>query len=158
MSQAGLKAGVIGGVIVAVLQLVGLIPTVCLGCFVWIFTWITYLGAGALAAYWLPTPRTAGDGAGTGAIAGIVTAIIGGVFGMIVSGIQFAISGGSAAIMAQIPQESLDMLRDAGLDPATFTSLGFVLGASALCCVVGIVLAAVLGAIGGAILAAAQKE
>jgi hypothetical protein len=158
MSQAGLKAGLIGGAIVALLQLVGLIPFGCLGCFIWIPSWATYVGVGALAAYWLPIPRSVGDGAGTGAIAGIVTGIIGGIFSMIVSGINFAITGGSAAILSQIPQESLDALRDAGLDPATFTGFGAVLGISAFCCVVSMVIAVALGAIGGAIFAAAKSD
>lgn len=156
MSKAGLKAGLIGGAIVAVLQLLGLIP--CVGCFTWILAWITYAGAGVLAAYWLPTPRSAGDGAGAGAIAGVVTGIVDGIFGTIADGIQFAISGGSAAILSQLPQEYLDTLTEAGLDPAMFTSLGAVLGISTFCCVVGMILAAVLGAIGGAIFASVQSE
>lgn len=156
MSKAGLKAGLIGGAIVAVLQLVGLIP--CVGCFTLLLGWATYVVAGVLAAYWLPTPRSAGDGAGAGAIAGVVTGIIGGIFGMIVAGIQFTITGGSAAVMSQIPQESLDALREAGMDPAMFTNIGAVLGISAVCCVLGMAIAAALGAIGGAVFAAVQSE
>lgn len=158
MSQTGLKAGLIGGAIVAVLQLVGIIPVPCVGCFILLLGWATYVGAGVLAAYWLPTPRSAGDGAGAGAIAGVVSGIIGGIFGMIASGIQFAIRGGSAAVLSQIPQEFLDALTEIGLDPAMFTSIGAVLGIGAFCCVLGMVIAAVLGAIGGAIFASAQSE
>jgi hypothetical protein len=155
MSQAGLKAGLIGGAIVAVLQLVGLIP--CVGCITWLLGWAIYVGAGVLAAFWLPAPRSTGDGAGAGAIAGAITGVIGGIFGMIASGIQFAFTD-SAAILSQIPQESLDALRDVGMDPAMFTSIGFTLGVSAFCCLVGMVIAVVLGAIGGAIFAAVQSE
>jgi hypothetical protein len=156
MSKAGLKAGLIGGGIVAVLQIVGLIP--CVGCFTWLLGWVIYVGAGMLAAYWLPLPRDAGEGAGAGAIAGVIAAVIGGIVGMIVSGIQFAITGGSAAVLSQMPKESLEMMRDAGIDPAIFANIGAVLGVSAFCCVVGMVIAAVLGAIGGAVFAALQSE
>jgi hypothetical protein len=158
MSKAGLKAGLIGGGIVAVLQLLGLIPIPCLGCFLCLAILAVYVGAGVLAAFWLPIPRSAGDGAGAGAIAGVVAGIIGGVLGMIVSAIQFAITGGGATIMSQIPQESLDALRDAGVDPNMFTSIGAVLGVGALCCVGSMVIAAALGAVGGGVFAAMQSD
>ena len=155
MSKAGLKAGLVGGAVMFVLQLIGLIP--CAGCFTWILGFAAYAGAGVLAAYWLPTPRSAGDGAGAGAIAGILSGVIGGIFGMILSGIQFALTD-SAAIMSQIPQESLDAMREAGMNPEMFASAGFVLLIGSLCCVIGMVIAAVLGAIGGAIFASVQSE
>jgi len=158
MSKAGLKAGLVGGGIVAVLQLLGLIPIPCLGCTLCLIILAVYVGAGVLAAFWLPIPRSAGDGAGAGAIAGVVSGIIGGVFGMIVSAIQFAITGGSAAILSQIPQESLDALRDVGVDPGMFTSIGAVIGIGALCCVGSMVIAAALGAVGGAVFAAMQSD
>jgi len=161
MSKAGLKAGIIGGVIVAVLQLMGLIPIPCAGCFICLLGWAVYVGAGALAAYWLPTPRSAGDGAGAGAIAGVVTGLVGGIFGMIVSAIQFAFLGG-AEVISQIPPELMDLFGDMDIDPGIFTggaaTIGAVLGTSALCCIGGMVLAAVLGAIGGVIFASTQSE
>jgi len=161
VSKAGLKAGLIGGAVVAVLQLLGLVPIPCLGCFLCLVMFAVYVGAGALAAYWLPVPRTTGDGAGAGAIAGVVTGIIGGILGMIVSAIQFTITGGGAAILSQIPQESLDALRDAGVDPSWLTgatSIGAAVGVGAICCVVGMVIAAALGAVGGAVLAGVQSD
>ena len=161
MSKAGLKAGLIGGAIVAVLQLVEIIPILCVGFFICLLSWATYVGAGVLAAYWLPIPRSAGDGAGAGAIAGVVTGILGGIFGMIVTALQFAITGGGAAI-AQMPPELLDLFGDMDIDPGMFTSgavtIGAVLGISAICCVGSMVIAAALGAIGGAVFASAQSE
>jgi hypothetical protein len=153
--NAGLKAGLIGGAIVAVLQFAGLIP--CVDCFTWLLALVVYVGAGVLAAYWLPAPRDAGGGAGAGAVAGVVSAIIGGIFGMIASGIQFVLTD-TAAILAQMPEESLRALRDAGMDPQVFTSLEFTLAASGVCCVVVIFIAAVLGALGGGVFAAMQNE
>jgi len=155
MSNQGLKAGLIGGAVVAVLQFVGLIPFV--GCCTWLLVFLAYLGAGALAAYWLTPPRTAGGGAGVGAVAGLVTAIIGGIFGMIATGLQFALTD-TASILAQMPRESLDALRDAGMDPALFTSPVMGIAVSGVCCLVGMVIAAALGAIGGAIFAAVRSE
>ena len=161
MSQAGLKAGLIGGAIIAVLQLVGLIPNIFLSCCTCLVILAACVGTGVLAAYWLPIPRSAGDGAGAGAIAGVVAGIIAGIFGMIITALQFVIFGGTAGVLARMPPEFFDAMRDAGMDPNTFggaASIGGVIGASALCCIVGMVFAAVLGAIGGAILAAMQSE
>jgi hypothetical protein len=159
MTQAGLKAGAVGAGVIVVLNLIGLIP--CAGCVTCILGLLAYVGAGALAAYWLPPVRTAGEGAGAGAIAGVVAGIIGGIVNMIIAAVQFAISGGPAAAMRQmdqLPPEVTRYLWDAGVDPRIFASIGGVLGVSSVCCVVGFILAAVLGAIGGVIFAAAKPE
>ncbi len=137
-----LKAGLAGGSVVAVLQLVGLIP--CVGCLTSLLSWVTHVGAGVLSAYWLPIPRSAG----VGALAGLVTGIIGGIFGMVASGIQFAITD-SASVLSQIPQESLDALTAAGMNLPTYNSIGAVIVVGALCWVVGMIIGAVLGAISG---------
>lgn len=159
MTQAGLKAGAVGAGVIIVLNLIGLIP--CVGCVTCILGLLAYVGAGALAAYWLPPVRTAGQGAGAGAIAGVVAGIVGGIVNTIIAALQFAISGGAGAMMRQmeqLPPEVMSQLYQAGFDPTIFASIGGVIGVSAMCCVVGFVLAAILGAIGGVIFAAAKPE
>ena len=161
MTKTGLKAGTAGAAAIIVLNLVGLIPIPCLGCIVGILGLLAYVGAGALAAYWLPPTRTAGDGAGAGAIAGFVAGIVGGIVNMIIAILRFAISGGPGAAMrqmGQLPPEVMRQLYDAGVDPRIFASIGGVIGFGAVCCVLSFVLAAVLGAIGGVIFAAAKPE
>jgi hypothetical protein len=154
MSQAALKAGLVGAGVAAVLSVLSLVP--CLGCITGILGLLWYIGVGVLAAYWQSPPRTAGNGAGAGAIAGLITAVVGGVVNMVVGAIQFSIAGGPETIMRQIPPEALSQLRDAGIDPSTFAGIGGVLGIGAACCLVGLVVAAALGAIGGAVMAAAK--
>jgi hypothetical protein len=159
MTQAGLKAGAVGAGVIVLLNLIGLIP--CAGCIAGLLGLLAYVGAGALAAYWLPPVRTAGQGASAGAIAGVVAGIVGGIVNMIIAAVRFTISGGSGAAMrqmGQIPPEAMRQLYDAGVDPAIFASIGGVIGLSAVCCVVGFILAAVLGAIGGVIFAAVKPE
>lgn len=159
MTQAGLKAGAVGAGVMVILNLIGLIP--CAGCVVCILGLLAYVGTGALAAYWLPPVRTAGGGAGAGAIAGVVAGIVGGIVNMIVAAFQFAISGGPGAMMRQmrqLPPEVIDQLYQAGVDPSIFASIGGVIGVSAACCVLGFVLSALLGAIGGVIFAAVKPE
>ena len=153
MSQAGLKAGLVGGAVAVVVAVLGaVIP--CLGC----LSWLVYIGAGALAAYWLAPPRSAGDGAGAGAIAGVVTGIIGGIVSTIMAAVMFAIKGGATAVTGQIPPDVMRQLAEAGIDPTIFASIGGVIGISAVCCIVGFIIAAILGAIGGAIFAAVKSE
>ena len=159
MTQAGLKAGAVGAGAIIVLNLIGLIP--CVGCIAGILGLLAYVGAGALAAYWLPPVRTAGEGAGAGAIAGVVAGIVGGIVNMIIAALRFAISGGPAAAMrqmGQLPPEVMRQFYEAGVDPKIFASIGGVIGISAVCCVLGFVLAAVLGVIGGVIFAAVKPE
>ncbi len=77
---------------------------------------------------------------------------------MIVNAIRFAVTGGPAAVMSQIPPETLRELHRAGVDPGLFAGLGGVMGVSAMCCVVGLVVAAMLGAVGGMIMAAVKSD
>ena len=159
MLQAGIKGGLVGGAIAAVLQFAGLIQ--CVGCFTCFLVYVVYVAAGVLAAYWLPIPRSAGDGAGAGALAGVLAGVIGGIFGMMASAVQFLFLDGSQAI-SQLPQEFWDMFGDMDIDPNMFASaevtIGAVLISGTLCCVVGMVIAAVLGALGGAVFAAAKTD
>jgi hypothetical protein len=161
VTKAGLKAGAVGAAVIVVLNLIGLIP--CAGCVVCILGLLVYVGAGALAAYWLPPVRTAGDSAGAGAIAGVVVGIVGGIVNMIISALRFAISGGPGATMrqmSQIPPEVMRQLYEVGVDPSLFagTSILGVIGISSACCVIGFLLAAILGAIGGVIFAAVKPK
>jgi len=153
--QAWLKAGLVGGVIVAILNLLGIIP--CVGLVTCILGFVVYLGTGALAAYWMLPPRIAGPAAGQGAMAAALAALIGGIVTTLVTVVQMAMAD-TATIMSQIPQESLDQLEAAGIDPSVFTTPGMGLGVGAMCCISGIIIAAVLGAIGGAILAAVRAD
>jgi hypothetical protein len=133
-----LKAGLVGAVVLVVLNLLGLIP--CVGLVTCILGLVAYAGIGALAAYWLPPVRMAGQGVQT-----------------IIATIQMAVTD-TAAILSQIPAESLQQLEQAGVDPALFVgpTAGVMIGS--FCCIGGLILAAILGAIGGAIFAAVKPD
>ena len=156
MSNPGVKAGLVGAAVAVLLSLLRLVP--CIGCIASILGLALYVGAGVLAAYWLTPPRTTGDGAGAGAIAGVITALAGGVVSIIVGAVQFTLMGGPSAVMRDLPPESLRQLEQAGIDPSLFVSLGGIIGIEATCCVAGLVIAAVLGAIGGMIMASAKSN
>ena len=149
------KAGLIGGAVVVVLNLLGLIP--CAGLVFCGLGILAYAGVGALAAYWMPPVRMAGQAAGQGALAAGLASIIGGIVNWIVVTIQFAATD-TATILQAIPPESLQQLRDAGIDPATLAGTGTGAATGGICCGAGFLIAVVLGAVGGAILAAVKAD
>ena len=150
-----LKAGLIGGLILVALNILGLIP--CVGALTCGLGILAYAGIGALAAYWLPPVRVAGQGAGQGALAAMLAAVIGGIVNTIVATIQMSMTD-KAAILSQIPPDALRQLQEAGVDPGMFVgpTAGVMFGS--MCCVGGLIIAAILGAIGGAVLAAIKPE
>lgn len=154
-----LKAGLIGAAVAVVLTLLGLVP--CVGCFTSILSLVLYIGVGVLTARWMEPPQDAGKAAGGGAVAGMITALGGGITNVIVSAVRFTVGGGQAAIirqLQQLPPEIRDVWRDLGIDPRMLARPGYAIGGSALCCGLGLVLAAALGAAGGAIAVALQQK
>ena len=157
MVQAGLKAGLIGGVIAVVLILVNLIP--CLGWAICCLgSLVLMVGVGALAVNFGGAEiETAGEGAGAGAVAGAVTAAIGGAVNIVVGLVRAAILGATAATSAlgQMPPQVWRALRDLGIQPSLFvrwtTGFGGALVGGSLCCLIGIGIAVILGALGGLI-------
>jgi hypothetical protein len=149
------KAGLIGGAVVVVLNLLGLIP--CAGVVFCGLGILAYAVIGALAAYWMPPLRSAGPAAGQGALAAGLAAVIGGIVNWIVTTIQFAITD-TATVIESIPAESLQQLRDAGIDPSVFAGSGAGAAFGGICCGAGFLIAIVLGAIGGAIFAAVKSD
>lgn len=150
-----LKAGLVGAAILIVLNILGLIP--CVAFFTCILGLVAYAGIGALAAFWMPPLREAGAAAGQGAAAAVLAGLVGGLVNMVITSLQLALTD-SAAILSQIPPESLRQMEEVGMDPAMFTGPVFGLLAGGGCCLAGVILAAVLGAIGGAIFAAVKAD
>jgi hypothetical protein len=150
--KPGIKAGLIGGAVIIVLNLIGLVPV--LGCLSMPLQLLGYVGIGMLAGFWLAPRREGGRAAGQGAIAGLLAAAIGGVVSIALAPVTLALSGGPQAILSQMPAESLDALRSAGIEPSAIINSGTTAGLTAICCVpVGLLLGAGLGALGGLIFA-----
>jgi hypothetical protein len=150
-----LKAGLIGAAVIVVLNLLGLIP--CVGLITCILALLVYGGIGVLAAYWLPPVREAGQAAGQGALAALVAALIGGIVNTILTTIQMALLD-TSFILSQIPPESLQQMKQAGIDPGMFTGPTAGVFYGSICCGGGLILAAILGAIGGAVYAGIKPD
>lgn len=150
-----LKAGLVGALALVVLNVLGLIP--CVGLITCFLGLLAYAGIGALAAYWMPPVRLAGPAAGQGALAAAVAALIGGLVNLIILTVQMALVD-TSALLSQIPADSLQQLEQLGWDPSAFTgpTAGAVYGG--VCCGGGLIFAAILGAIGGAVFAGIRPD
>lgn len=149
--QNGLKAGAIGAAAAVVLTLLGLIPIV--GCCASILTLVLWVGVGVLAGYFghkTNPAQTGSEAAQAGAVAGVITALAGGLVQTVVAAIQMAM-GGTAQALSQIPPEQLRQLREVGVDPSLMSGAGGVGAVFVCCCLGGAIVAALLGALGGAL-------
>ncbi|HJX37557.1 MAG TPA: hypothetical protein VJ714_03055 [Anaerolineae bacterium] len=156
-----LKAGVIGAVIVVVLKVLQVIP--CVNCCAIPAEWVAYGCIGALAAYWIRPVRTMGAGAGQGALAALIAAAIGGVIGIGVSVVGATVLAPmQESVLRQMPPEFFSQLAEAGIDPSLITRTGGTtaetITSGVMCCGAGLVIAAVLGAVGGLVFAAVKPR
>ncbi|MEW5871799.1 MAG: hypothetical protein AB1894_21205 [Chloroflexota bacterium] len=152
-----LKAGLIGGAVLAVFQLIGLVPFNFICCLTIPGMLITYLAVGALAAAWMAPPRVAGRGAGQGALGAMLAAVISSVVGMIVNMIRVLITPQEAVIM-DLPPEIMQQLQATGLPLELFVGVGGVVIFYGFCCLGWVFFSALLGAIGGAIYPSVKPE
>jgi hypothetical protein len=152
---AWLRAGLIGAGILIILDLIGLIPFI--GCVTIPFTLLAYALIGAMAASYLPPMREVSAATGQGALAASLAALGGGLVSLLIAAIQ-ASSGSMAQVLAQLPPELRRQLLESGIDPNLFLGpVGATIGGG-MCCTIGILFAAVLGAVGGAIYASSKPK
>lgn len=157
MNRPFLKAGLIGGAFLVLVNLLSLVPV--MACASLPLTLIGYVVVGALAASWVPPRRETGRATGQGALAGLIAGLISGVAQSILTSVSLSMSGGTQEFLAQLPPETVQELQQAGIDPGVLFSAGAFTGFVVLCCLpAGLVVGAALGALGGAIFAAVKPE
>ena len=159
MLGAGFKAGIIMGIVVAVvdviLNLVGLSTNPILGmvaCLLSLLILVLWFVSGILAARFGVAALTTGAAAGAGAIAGAITQVIGGIVDVVMTVITQAL--GLATV--QIPPDLMRQLGQAGATPQEIRSIVSMMQlltgpvGSCICCVgIATAIAAGLGALGG---------
>jgi hypothetical protein len=149
------KAGLIGAAVVIVLRLLALIAVALERgvsyCVMPVAESIVYGCVGALAAYWMLPVRTKGSAAVRGASAAVIAAVIGGVGDFAVNVVGIVLLGPlrAAALRDQLLPELLIGTGDGAL--VTFV-------ASAGYFAVWVIIAALLGAVGGLVSAAFRPE
>ncbi len=156
-----LKAGLIGVAILIVLNLIGLIPF--LVCITGPLSLAVYFVVGLLVASYLPPRREVGAAAGQGALAAIVAGLGGGVVSLVIGVIRAAMGGvvQGAEILSQLPPEIRYQFHDLGISTDMVSWFGGIGGAAicgSICCLGGIVFAAILGAVGAAIYASVNPD
>jgi hypothetical protein len=157
MNRPWLRAGLIGAGILVVVNLLSLIPIIATCS--WLIELAALAGVGALAAYYIPPRREGGPAAGQGALAGLVAGVIAGIVATILAPVSFATSGGTAAVLNSLPPETVQQLSQSGFDLATVVNAGTVATMTALCCLPGgLIVGAILGALGGLVYAAVKPE
>jgi hypothetical protein len=127
----------------------------CLTCIIFMLYFLTFLGSGVLAAYWLPPLRNVAMGARAGAIAGTIAGFSGGVVNVIITVVRSIL--GEKFLTETQTSQLVDMGFDSDLLDFLFSPVGSGVTGT-VCCAGGLVVAAALGAIGGFILAAVEKS
>jgi len=163
--SAWLKAGLIGGAILFFVDIIGQIPFIC--CCAPLLMLAVYIAVGVMAASYMPLPRDTGKAAGQGALAAVIASFIGGLINLIISVIRAAIWSTSQVgqVWTDLPLEVQFLLRDMGLEPEMVNELSNFAGGiggttvcGSICCLGGILIAAMLGALGALIYAAAKSD
>jgi hypothetical protein len=151
-----LKAGLIFAAVNVVLNLINIIQIPFLGCCTLLLSLAAYVGAGVLASSYMPPPRQPSQAAGQGALAAVVAAAIGGIVGIIVGAVQT--TAVRPQLIQQLPPEALEALRDSGISPDMLFSPVAAFGIGFVCCSIGVLVAAALGAIGAAVYASSRPN
>jgi len=161
-----LRAGLIGAAILVGLAVVNLIPALgACCCCLWP---VVYIGVGALAGSFMPPVRDSGTAAGQGALAAVLAQLLGGIVYAVITTIQSATTD-----MSQVFSDLTTTWQSAGLDTTalqrtldsappwlTGKSGGLVSGLASggMCLVGGLIVAAILGALGGLVFASIKRE
>lgn len=140
-----------------VLSLLSMVPF--LSCLIFPLQFLAYLGVGGLAAAYMLPRRETGPAAGQGALAGLIAGLASGLVGLILTPVSLAMQGGASTIINQLSPDMLRQLEQAGVDPSLIFNTGTITGVTGLCCLpTGLIVSAILGALGGLIYASIKPE
>lgn len=151
----GIRAGLLGAIASIVFSLLALIPF--FGCLIMPISLFLYLGVGMLAAYLQlrRRPQTSMQRcAQAGFLAGLITGLADGVMGLVTVPVALPLTGGSAAILAQLPPTVSDLVLSLGLTPAEVFSTAGIFVMAAILALLTIVGATLLGTLGSILVVA----
>lgn len=121
---------------------------------------IVYVVVGVMAASYMTPPRDTGKAAGQGALAAVMASFIGGLINLIIGIVRTAIWSTSQVgqVWTQLPPDIRYQFRELGIGPDFLVGIGGASICGSICCFTGIIVAAILGAIGAAIYAASKSD
>ena len=157
----GIRAGFLGAAASIVFSLLALIPF--FGCLIMPVSLFLYQGVGMLAAHLQLRsrpqafmPRSAMQrSAQAGFLAGLITGLADGVIGLATVPVALPLTGGSEAILAQLPPSISDLVLSLGLAPADVFSTRGIFVLAALVALLTIVVGTILGTLGSILYVAA---
>lgn len=152
----GIRAGFLGAAASIVFSLLALIPF--FGCLIMPVSLFLYLGVGMLAAHLQLRSRPQAfmqRSAQAGFLAGLITGLADGVIGLATVPVALPLTGGSEAILAQLPPSISDLVLSLGLAPADVFSTSGIFVLAALVALLTIVVATILGTLGSILYVAA---
>ena len=120
---------------------------------------LVYFGAGILAAvlHLRRRPRTPAQGvAQVGFLAGLLTGLIDAIVGLLTVPLALAMTGGSRAIISQLPVEVSSLVEALGLTPQTVFSTAGMLLLAVIVALATIVLATLLATLGSLLMAVSR--
>lgn len=148
---AAFKAGIGGGVALAILSVVNQISPIVLQRFLippaFVTVWIvTGIAAAMFAESRIKTPR---DGWHIGILAGIISATVSGFLLMILAAFGLTFRNIGEGILTQFSADQLASLANSGVSDQLLVSGGSVIATFAICGIGGMLIAALLGGVGG---------
>lgn len=155
-NHPGIRAGIIGAAVSVVLSLLALIPF--FGCLLLPVSLIVYFGVGALAALFVVRRRPRASRqliAQSGFLAGLITGLADALLGLAMTPLALWLTGGSEAILLQLPSSLADLIGSLGLTPAEVFSSSGIFVLAALLAIFTVVLATLLGVLGSILYSAA---
>jgi hypothetical protein len=157
LRSPGIRAGLFGGTLAALLSLLSLIPF--FGCLTMPVSLLVYFGTGVLAAvlHLRRRPRAPMQGVSqAGFLAGLLTGLIDAIVGLVTVPLALAMTGGSQAIIRQLPVEITGLVEALGLTPQTVFGTAGLLVLAVIVALATIVLATLLATLGSLLMAASR--
>lgn len=156
MRRASLQAGLFGGGLAVLLDLIGLLPYVGLCLALPLFP-VVFFVTGLATVRVVEGEPDVGLAAFGGVGAGLLAGLIGGLAAMFLAPLRLSIAGGPQAVVQLLSPDLVQRLVERGLDPVAVMDFAAGVGAGMLGCTLQLGSAVVLAALGAALYAAWRR-
>ena len=156
MRRANIQAGLFGGGMALLLDLIALLPYIGPVIAVPLYPLAFFL-TGLIAVRITPYSPSVGEAATGGAVAGLVAAIIGGLGAMFLYPIRLNIAGGPEDLVKMMSPDTVQSLVERGINPVALMDFIGGVGLGMFCCGMQLTTGVMLAALGAALLAAYRR-
>ncbi|HRX02531.1 MAG: hypothetical protein KDI07_17750 [Anaerolineae bacterium] len=156
MRRANLQAGLFGGGMALLLDLIALLPYIGPVIAVPLYPLAFFL-TGLIAVRITPYSPSVGEAASGGAVAGLVAAVIGGLGAMFLYPIRLKIAGGPEDLVRLLSPDTVQSLVERGINPVALMDIFGGVGLGIFCCSMQLTTGILLAALGASLLAAYRR-